>query len=200
MHWLFKFLSKHSLHSDEIQKCWLICERSFKASSRAHNMDNRFPPAEREAWIILFIVNTGEAWNHTQRSMQELLFQLQPRYVHGGLSFPQHSLWFFPPKTCFPPSTAIIETKLLIILICRLFVYWWSDPNSDWSHLTDFPLCNSHLHHDGVWKGFEDIRLSCLSQKSWFASTFIYKRHLSDLHFRLGIVKTVVSQSSKLIH
>lgn len=144
-------------------------------------MDNRFPPAEREAWIILFIVNTGEAWNHTQRSMQELLFQLQPKYVHGGLSSSLSTrcsffIFFFPSKT-----TAITETKLLIILICRPFVYGWSAPNSDWSRLTDFPLCNNHLQHGGVWKDSEDMMFHCLSQERLFANTFIYKHHLSEL-------------------
>lgn len=123
---------------------------AFKCPARAHNMDNRFPPAEREAWIIVFTVNTGEAWNHTQRSMQELLFQLQPNYVHGGLSFPQ------PSTVCFHPKhvSAHLLTKLLIILICWVFVYWWSAPNPDWPHLTNFPFCNNCLHHDQVWRNF----------------------------------------------
>lgn len=43
----------------EMQDCWYT--QSFRTPGAARNMDNRFPPAEREAWIILFIVNTGEA-------------------------------------------------------------------------------------------------------------------------------------------
>ena len=38
-----------------------VHKQCFKMSSRTHDMDNRFPRVEREAWIILFIVNTGEA-------------------------------------------------------------------------------------------------------------------------------------------
>lgn len=102
LHRLLKFLWKYQFHSDEIQWCWLLYKQCFTMSSRAHNMDNRFPPAEREAWIILFIVNTGKAWNHTQRSMQELLFQLQPKYVHGGFPFSQHSTVCSPQNMFLP--------------------------------------------------------------------------------------------------
>lgn len=103
----------------------------------SRDMDNRFPPADSETRIIWLTVNTGEAWNHTQRSMRGLLFQLQPKYVHRGLSLPQPTSLFVPLQTCCP-STAIIENKLLIILIWRVFVYRWSASNPDWSHLTDF--------------------------------------------------------------
>lgn len=49
----------------------------------------------------------------------------------------------FPSKTCFCLSKAIIETKLLIILICGVFVYWSSAGARD-DH-THFPLRKSHL-------------------------------------------------------
>lgn len=86
-------------------------------------------------------------------------------------------LQFFPSKTCFCTSTAIIETKLLIILIWGVFVYWCSAPNPDWLHLTKFPFCNNHPHHDQVWKNSEDIMMHCLSQKRLFANILIYKCH-----------------------
>lgn len=54
--------AESSLHTDEIQRRRLLMLAvNFKMSSTACNMDNRFPPAEKGAWIILFIVNTGEA-------------------------------------------------------------------------------------------------------------------------------------------
>ena len=56
-------ISTKILALEEIQKWWLVLyvSNAFKMSSKTHNMDNRFPRVEREAWIILFIVNTGEA-------------------------------------------------------------------------------------------------------------------------------------------
>lgn len=111
MVWEHRLSTKKSLHSCQMQTCFHIRNQYFKMSSGAHHMDNRFPPVEREAWIIFFVVNLSEAWNHTLRSMQKLLFQLQPKYVHGGLSFPQHTHKYFPLKTQFCPSIVIIEKK-----------------------------------------------------------------------------------------
>lgn len=34
---------------------------AFNCPARTHNMDNRFSPAEREAWIIVLTVNTADA-------------------------------------------------------------------------------------------------------------------------------------------
>lgn len=66
---------------------------------------------------------------------------------------PLRSSALFPSKTCFCPSKAIIETKLLIILICGVFVYWSSTGARD-DH-THFPLCKSHLRavtqSRGIW-------------------------------------------------
>lgn len=49
----------------------------------------------------------------------------------------------FSSKTWFCPSKAIIESKLLIILICGVFVYWSSTGARD--DRTHFPLRKSHL-------------------------------------------------------
>lgn len=66
---------------------------------------------------------------------------------------PLRSSALFPSKTRFCPSKAIIETKLLIILICGVFVYWSSAGAHD-DH-THFPLCKSHFHavmqSRGMW-------------------------------------------------
>lgn len=51
-----------SLMSDaDMCEVFHIRNQYFKMSSGAHHMDNRFPPVEREAWIILFVVNLSEA-------------------------------------------------------------------------------------------------------------------------------------------
>lgn len=69
---------------------------------------------------------------------------------------PLRSSALFPSKTCFCPSKAIIENKLLIILICGVFVYW-SSAGTRYDH-THFPLCKSHLcavmQSRGMWTIF----------------------------------------------
>lgn len=62
LHWLFKFLSKLTHFAQNRYRnvgCY-ICS-AFNCPAQPHNMDNRFSPAEREAWIIVLNVNTGDA-------------------------------------------------------------------------------------------------------------------------------------------
>lgn len=47
-----------------------ICS-AFNCPVQSHNMDNRFSPAEREAWIIVLTVNTGDAWNRTEQLKEQ---------------------------------------------------------------------------------------------------------------------------------
>lgn len=116
-HWLSGFLSKRPLPARH--DTHMMAATSAGLSS-VHcvpcDMDNRFPPADGEARIIWFTVNTGEAWNHTQRSMWGLLFQLQPKYVHRGLSFPQPTSLLFHSKHVAHPLR-------LLKINCWLFYF-----------------------------------------------------------------------------
>lgn len=101
-------------------------------------MGDRFSAVKREGWILLFIVNTGEAWNHTHRGACKSCSFNYSQNISMEVCLPL--LHYFPAQHVF----AHVETKLLIILICGLFVCPWSNSNCDWSHTTHFPLCNNN--------------------------------------------------------
>lgn len=153
-------------------------------------MDNRFPPVEREAWIILFIMNTGEAWNHTQRSMQELLFQLQPTNVHRGLYFPQHSTVFstlnmFLPTYCNFWNKAVDYFNLQAVCILVIWSKFWLVALNK-----KFPLCNTYTMMECV----RILRRLCRSdcyRKVYLQIFSISNTIVLNWHFGLGINKTV---------
>lgn len=112
-------ISEYSGGWGDVQKCWLICNKCFKMLSRAHNMDNRVPPVEIEASIILFIVNTGEAWNHWQRSSTAL--STRAKICSGKFYFPSA---FHPKHVSAHQLIVIKESCWLCYLkdVCLLVI------------------------------------------------------------------------------
>lgn len=122
------------------EKNAFMCATSIlKMSGRTHHMDNRFPQVKRHAWIVLFVVNSSEAWNHSVRSMQMLPFQLRPKYVLRYLSLPSA-----PSNVFFPQNMILPTTNKAVDFLLHLWAsdYCWSEANSD---------LNVHMFSTKTW-------------------------------------------------
>lgn len=146
-----------------MQKCWSIQKKCFKCSEQAADDKNRFPPAESKAWIILFIVNAAEAWNHTQRRLQELPFQLQPRYVCWGLSSPPFFSFvsiqnmFLSIKGYYWKQAVDYFNLWGVCLLIICWRLWWSRTFS----VVQEPPSRS----DAESKNVHDIKMPCAGQR-----------------------------------
>lgn len=146
-----------------MQKRWNTTQevlQMFRSGRQTTRID--FPPAERKAWIRLFIANAAEAWSHTRRRAARAALSTAAKTCPLRIVFPSALQPCFRARHVSVRHRLLLKAKLLIIFnlwgVCLLII---RRRLAAIAH-TQFPLRKSHLcavmQSAGIWMESDEMR------------------------------------------